>query len=146
MKLIDVNLLLYAINKDAPLHSEARGWLEKALSGTETVGFAWIVLLAFLRLSTRAAVFDRPLRPSQSLDLIDSWLGQPCAAVIHPGDRHARILRDLIAPLGTAANLVSDAHLAALALEQGAELCSCDGDFSRFPGLRWQNPLAPVAE
>jgi len=142
MKLVDANLLLYAVNEEAPLHAQARRWLEAVLAGRETVGFAWAVLLAFLRLSTRAAVFPRPLQPEESLDLMDSWLSQPCSTVMHPGERHLRILRDLIAPLGTGGNLASDAHLAALAIEHGAELCSCDSDFSRFPGLRWSNPLA----
>ncbi len=142
MKLVDANLLLYAVNEEAPLHAQARRWLEAVLAGRETVGFAWAVLLAFLRLSTRAAVFPRPLQPEESLDLMDSWLSQPCSVSVHPGERHLRILRDLIAPLGTGGNLASDAHLAALAIEHGAELCSCDSDFSRFPGLRWRNPLA----
>lgn len=142
MKLVDANLLIYAVNKDAPLHDKARPWIEDALSGGETIGFAWIVLLAFLRLSTRSGVFERPLAPAEALDLIDSWLAQPCATTVNPGDRHQRILRNLVDALGTAGNLVSDAHLAALAIEHGAELCSCDGDFSRFPGLRWHNPLA----
>ena len=142
MKLVDANLLLYAINEDAPLHIQARTWLEEVQSGSETVAFSWTVLLAFLRLSTRAAVFDHPLSPEQALDLIDSWLDQPGATVLHPGERHRWLLRDLLAPLGTGGNLSSDAHLAALAIEHGAELCSCDSDFSRFPGLRWRNPLA----
>ncbi len=142
MKILDANLLLYAVNEDAPLHQQARPWLEAALSGSETVGFAWSVLLAFLRLSTRAAVFRHPLEPRQALDLADHWLQRPCSLVVEAGDRHLRILRDLITPLGTGGNLTSDAHLAALAIEHGAELCSCDGDFARFPGLRWRNPLA----
>ena len=142
MKLVDANVLLYSVNEDAPLHAKARKWLEAVLSGSETVGFAWHVLLAFLRLSTRAAVFPRPLAPGESLDLIGSWLSQPCSTVVHPGEHHLRILRDMISPLGTAGNLASDAHLAALAIEHGAELCSCDSDFSRFPGLPWRNPLA----
>ncbi len=145
MKLVDANLLLYAVNEDAPLHLKARPWLEAVLCGKETVGFAWTVLLAFLRLSTRAAVFPQPLSPEESLDLIDSWLSQPSSAIVHPGEGHLRILRDLIPPLGTGGNVTSDAHLAALAIEHGAELCSCDSDFSRFPGLRWQDPFAGAA-
>ena len=141
MRLIDANLLLYAVNADFPLHRDARSWVEETLSGAETVGFAWVVLLAFLRLSTRPGIFSRPLSPAESLDIVDSWLEQPCATVVHPGDTHSRILRDLFGVLGTAVNVTSDAHLAALAIEHGAELCSCDNDFSRFPGLRWQNPL-----
>lgn len=142
MKLVDANLLLYATNREAPAHAAARRWLESALSGSETVGFAWIVLLAFLRLSTRASVFRRPLTPVQAFDLIDAWLAQPCSAVVHPGDRHARMLRELVAMWGSAGNLTSEAHLAALAIENRAVLYSCDADFSRFAGLRWQNPLA----
>jgi hypothetical protein len=142
MKIVDANVLLYAVNGDAPQHGAARAWLETVLSGTETVGFAWIVLLAFLRLSARAAVFSRPLLVAESVGVVEAWLEQPCATIVHPGDRHLRILKDLIEPLGTGGNLTSDAHLAALAIEQGAELCSCDADFSRFPGLRWRNPLA----
>jgi hypothetical protein len=78
----------------------------------------------------------------EALDLVDAWLAQPCATVLHPGDRHATLLRQLLEPFGTAGNLTTDAHLAALAIEHGAELCSADADFSRFPGLRWTNPLA----
>ncbi|MBN1422357.1 MAG: type II toxin-antitoxin system VapC family toxin [Planctomycetes bacterium] len=142
MKLLDVNLLLYAVNEDAPLHARAKTWLEESLSGTETVGFTWSVLLAFLRLGTRTVVFPKPLRPQDAFDLIESWLDQPCAVVLQPTARHAQVLRDLLMPLGTAGNLTSDAHLAAVAIEHGAELLSCDNDFARFPGLRWVNPLA----
>jgi toxin-antitoxin system PIN domain toxin len=142
MRLIDANLLVYAVNEDAPLHAKALAWLQGALSGTETLGFSWVVLLAFLRLSTKPGIFDRPLSPSEAFDLIDAWLAQPVALVVHPGDRHPRILRDLIGSLGTGGNLVSDAHLAALAIEHGAEIASCDADFSRFAGVRWRNPLA----
>ena len=141
MKLVDANLLLYAVNEDAPLHAPARRWLEEALSGTETVAFSWGVLLAFLRLSTRAAIFPQPLKIEEAFAVIESWLSQRCATVAHPTERHARLLQDLLLPLGTGGNLTADAHLAALALEHGAELCSCDGDFARFPGLRWVNPL-----
>jgi toxin-antitoxin system PIN domain toxin len=142
VKLLDANILLYAVNADFPAHRSAHSWIEETLSGTETVGFSWVVLLAFLRISTRPGIFNRPLSPAESLDLVESWLAQPCATVVHPGDSHSRILRDLFAVLGTAGNITSDAHLAALAIEHGAELCSCDSDFSRFPGLRWQNPLS----
>lgn len=142
MKVLDANLLLYSVNEDAPRHVSARTWLEEVLSGTETVGFAWIVLLAFLRLSTRAAVFPRPLKPPQAFAQIESWLSVPCVSVIQPTERHGRILRDLVLPLGTAGNITSDAHLAALAIEHGAQLCSCDTDFARFPGLNWTDPLA----
>jgi toxin-antitoxin system PIN domain toxin len=142
VKVLDANLLLYAVNEDAPRHERAKEWLEAVLSGTETVAFTWTVLLAFLRLSTRPRVFPRPLRPEDAFEVFESWLSQPCATVIHPGAGHARTLKDLLIPLGTAGNLTSDAHVAAIAIEHGAELCSSDGDFGRFPGLRWVNPLA----
>lgn len=141
MKILDANLLLYATDARSPRHEAARSWLERALTGDETIAFAWIVLLAFLRLSTNPHVFVRPLSPDKAFDVVDRWLGQPCVVVASPGDRHAAIVRQLLRSLGTAGNLVSDAHLAALALEHGAELNSCDSDFSRFSGLRWTNPL-----
>jgi toxin-antitoxin system PIN domain toxin len=132
---------MYALDETSARHEAARTWLDTTLSGTEDVGFAWVVLLAVLRLTTRAAVFTKPYRPEQALDVIDGWLAQPCASVVHPTSRHPAILRGLLAPLGTAGNLTTDAHLAALAIEHGAVLCSCDADFSRFPGLSWQDPL-----
>ncbi len=142
MKVVDANLLLYAVNEDAPLHRKAKSWLEGVLSGTEAVGFEWTVLLAFLRLSTRTAVFPAPLRLDEALGTIESWLAQPYAVVVQPTERHLDVLKELLAPFGAAGNLTSDAHLAAVAREHGAELCSCDADFARFPGVRWTNPLA----
>jgi len=142
MIIIDVNLLIYAANQDAPDYRKAKAWLEAVISGTETVGLPWSVLLAFLRLTTRAGLFRKPLPVTVALDLIDTWLQQPCVIVPEPTARHFKILRELLAPLGAAGNLTADAHLAALAIEHGAELCSTDHDFSRFPRLRWRNPLA----
>jgi toxin-antitoxin system PIN domain toxin len=99
-------------------------------------------LIGFLRLSTRAQILANPVPVAMAFDIVESWLAQPCALILHPTERHLAILRGLIEPLGTAGNITSDAHLAALAIEHGAELCSADADFSRFPGLRWINPLA----
>jgi len=141
MKLLDVNLLIYAVNRDAPLHRPAKAWLEETLAGPETVAFSWNVLLAFLRLTTRPGLFRNGLSVKAAFEVIQSWLDQPAAAIVHPGGRHLRILQDLLSPLGTGGNLTSDAHLAALAVEHGAELCSCDADFARFAGLRWRDPL-----
>jgi toxin-antitoxin system PIN domain toxin len=141
VKLPDVNLLLYALDEASPHHARARPWLEALLSGTEPVGFAWAVLLAFVRLSTRAQVFARPLGPSEAFDVVEGWLAQPCALVLHPTERHVALLRGLVEPLGAAGNLTADAHLAALAIEHGAEVCSADADFGRFRALRWTNPL-----
>jgi toxin-antitoxin system PIN domain toxin len=141
VKLPDVNLFLYAYDSRSPRHEPARAWLERTLSGTETVGLSWIVLLAFIRLSTRSVVVERPLEVDGAIDLVQSWLGQPCVTVVNPTERHAAVLRELLAPLGTAGNLTTDAHLAALAIEHGALLCSSDTDFVRFGGLRWEDPL-----
>jgi uncharacterized protein len=141
VKLPDVNLLLYAVDEGAARHEPARAWLEERLSGTETFAFAWVVLLAFIRLTTSPRVFESPLTTPEAMDLVDGWLAQPCATVVHPTTRHASVLRELLEPFGSAGNLTTDAHLAALAIEHGAELCSSDMDFSRFAGLRWASPL-----
>ncbi len=142
MKLPDVNLLVYAADESSRHHARVRPWLERTLSGTEEVGFAWMVLLGFLRISTNPAAFGDALSPDQAFEYVDSWLDSPVAAVVHPGGRHAGHVRDLLMPLGTAGNLTNDAHLAALAIEHGAEVCSSDNDFSRFEGVRWTNPIA----
>ena len=145
MILADVNVLLYAIDERSTRHAAARAWLEGRLTGPETFAFAWSVLTAFLRLSTRASVFVRPLTPQEAFDLVDDWLAQPNVVVVHPGERHARILRELLFPLGTAANLVPDAHLAALSIEHGATVATSDHDFGRFAGIHWADPLADPA-
>lgn len=140
MRLVDANVLTYAVNEDAPLHARSRGWLDEALRGTEPIGFAWTVLLAFLRLTTRPGLFPRPLTTDEATGVIEAWLGRPMAVVVEPSPRHLPLLRGLLAGTGTAANLVGDAHLAALALEHGAVICSFDADFSRFEGVRWRRP------
>ena len=142
MIVVDVNLLIYAVNQDSPDHRKAKAWLESAVSGTETVGLPWIVLLAFLRLTTRTGLFQKPLTVDAAFDLMDAWLQQPSVTVPEPTARHLQTMRDLILPLGTGGNITSDAHLAALAVEHGAELCSTDNDFGRFHRLRWRNPLS----
>jgi toxin-antitoxin system PIN domain toxin len=142
MKLLDLNILVYAIDESSSRHRAARDWLEETLSGSGTVAFAWHVLIGFVRLSTRSSVFAAPLSVEEAFDVVDGWLQQPCVTVLEPTDRHAGRLRGLLTELGTAGNLTSDAHLGALAIEHGAELCSTDVDFSRFPGVRWVDPLA----
>jgi toxin-antitoxin system PIN domain toxin len=142
VKLPDANLLLYALDESSPHHARARPWLEELLSGTEPAGFAWVVLLAFVRLSTRAQIFANPLSAAEAFDVVEGWLAQPCALVLQPTERHLAVLRGLVEPLGTAGNITTDAHLATLAIEHGGEVCSADTDFGRFRGLRWTNPLA----
>ena len=142
MKLLDVNLLIYAVDEEAREHEATLGWFEDALSGTETIAFAWFALIGFLRLTTRPQGARDPWPIEAALDEIRRWLAQPVATVVHPTDRHPSVLRDLLTPLGAGGNLTSDAHLAALAIEHGATLCSHDNDFSRFAGLRWEDPLS----
>jgi toxin-antitoxin system PIN domain toxin len=142
MKLIDANVLLYAVNKNAPHHDHARTWLDRALSGSEAVGFAWVVVLAFLRLSTRADLFRRPLAFEEAAGVVEAWLSAPPAVVAQPTTRHLELLRGLLQTTGAAANLVNDAHLAALALEHDASVVSYDRDFGRFGGVRHELPSA----
>lgn len=141
MKLVDANVLIYAVNSDAPHHERARLWLESAMSGTEPVGMTWGVLLAFLRITTRRGILERPLPVSDAVAYIESWLQQPSVEVVVPGPNHWPILRTLITASGTAGNLTSDAHLAAHALEGGWTLVSTDSDFRRFAGLTVLNPV-----
>ena len=138
----DVSLLVYAVNEDDPSHSGARAWLDEILSGTETIGFAWSVLVGFVRVATRQAIFAKPLTVQQALGLVGLWLARPNVVIIEPGPRHFELLSGLLLSVGTAGNLTTDAHLAAIALEHGADVYSADADFGRFTGLRWHNPLA----
>ena len=143
MTIVDLNVLLYAVNSDSAHHVAVRPFWEEMASGDEEIGFSWSVLSGFLRLSTNAAVFPRPLEPEDALAKIDEWLALPSARVVTESDGHWSIFRRLLGDSGTAGNLTTDAHLAALAIGRGAVLVSCDGDFARFEGLRWENPLAP---
>ncbi len=141
MILIDANLLIYAVNSDAPHHRAARKWLEETLSGQSHVGLPWVCLLAFLRITTHPGVFARPLRSRQALDIMNEWLDLPYVGAVFPGDHHWPILRNLVQLNGTGGNLVTDAHIAAMAIELGATICSADYDFRRFSGVRHINPL-----
>ncbi len=142
MILIDTNLLIYAINQDSPHHEKARPWLEKVLSGSATIGLAWIVILAFLRITTRSGVMRKQIPPDRAIAILDSWLSQPHVALVHPGEKHWHILRNLVIATGTSGNLTTDAHIAALAIEQGYAVYTMDNDFRRFAGLTVVNPLA----
>lgn len=136
MRIPDANVLLHCVNSAAPQHATAKRWIESALSGTDPVGFAWVAVLAFIRLSTRRGVFPTPLTLDEVTSVVSAWLSRANALVVAPTDRHLDLLRGLLGPLGTAANLVSDAHLAVLALEHGATVATFDRDFTRFVGLR----------
>lgn len=142
MILVDANLLLYAVNRDLPQHDAAREWWESVLSQRAPVALAWVVILAFLRISTSPRVFERPLGIEAATAYVNEWLAIPNVRPISPGPGHWRILQQLITLSGAGGNLTTDAHLAALAIEQGATLYSTDNDFKRFAGLVHINPLA----
>ena len=142
MILIDANLLIYAVDADSHHHRKASHWLDEMLSGTTRIGLPWIVLLAFLRVTTREGILVRTLTPAAAIAYVDSWLAQPNVELVAPGPNYWPLFRGLMLASGTAGNLTSDAHLAAMAIERGATLCSTDNDFRRFPGLLHANPLA----
>ena len=137
----DLNLLMHAHNRGSRRHDPARAWWEGLLNGTVTVGLPWAAILGFVRIATDPGMVLRPLRADEAGARVRSWLDRPQIALIHPGERHADILFDLLDEAGTAGPLTADAHLAALAIEHQAELHSTDADMARFPGLRWRNPL-----
>jgi toxin-antitoxin system PIN domain toxin len=138
---VDANLLLYAYFPRAEQHEQARTWLEAALSGPEPVGLSWSTILAFLRLGTNPRVFERPLSGAEAVAIVSSWLGEPSVAVVAPGERYWELLRGLLIDAQVTGPLVSDAALAALAMEHGATLMTSDRDFVRFGGLHVANPL-----
>lgn len=138
----DINLLVHAYNSQSPVHSAARRWWEDLLNGTDLVGLAWVGILGFIRITTSRHILLHPLTSSGACGHVRTWLERPNVAIAHPGDRHAEVLFGLLEAVGTAANLTTDAHLAALAIEHQAKLHSTDTDFARFPGLRWTNPIA----
>jgi hypothetical protein len=140
--LIDANLLVYAAAPQLPQHPAARAWLDARLNGEARVGLPWASLLAFLRLVTDPRVFQPASGMAAAWRQMEEWLEQPPVWIPQPTERHAQVLGRLLSQSGGAARLVPDAHLAALGIEHGLELCSNDGDFARFQGLRWSNPLA----
>jgi len=142
VKLVDLNVLLYVVNEDSHRHRAALDWWNAAINGDETIGLPWVVLLGFLRISTNPRVFPRPLEVDDAIAKINTWLSLENVRVLRESDSHWEILRSLISKAGTAGNLTTDAHLAALAIGHAAVLISCDSDFGRFKGLRWENPLS----
>lgn len=144
MMLVDANLLIYAIDSDSPHNRAARGWLEELLSGDAWVGLPWITVLAFLRITTHPAIMHRPLLPEAALAYVDEWLARPHVELVAPGEHHWPVFSNLLRANGTAGNLTSDAHIAALAIEHGATVVSADNDFQRFAGIRHLNPLTQV--
>ncbi len=142
MILVDANVLLYAYDASSSRHEPARRWWEDRLSRPEPVWIAWATVVAFVRIGTHVRVFTHPLTVAEACAVVASWLDRPMVSVLEPGPRHWEILRDLLVESQASGNLVTDAHLAALAIEHGMVLMSTDRDFARFPGLAWQDPLA----
>ena len=142
MILVDANLLVYAQVNSFAQHDAACGWLDAQLNGSSPVGLPWHSLFAFLRIVTNPRVFQRPESRVDAWKQVAAWLDCEVAWIPEPTDRHREVLGSLLAGAGMQANLVPDAHLAALAIEHGLILCSTDGDFGRFLNLRWENPLA----
>lgn len=140
MRIVDANVLLYAVNEDAQHHPASRTWLDRALGGADIVGFSWLALLAFVRLSTKPGLFGNPLHVDEALEQVQQWIAAPGAIVVNPGPAHPDLLRRALTELRAGGNLVNDAHLAALAVEHRADIVSYDNDFSRFAGIRWRTP------
>jgi hypothetical protein len=141
MILPDVNVLVYAYDESSKDHARAKGWWEDQLNGSQMIGLSWVVLLGFIRLLTNPRIHRNPYTPPEILAVVESWLEQPHVKIIHPSEQHFALLAGLIKQVGTAGNLTTDAHLAALAIERGLILQTTDADFARFAGLKWKNPL-----
>jgi toxin-antitoxin system PIN domain toxin len=140
--LVDANLLIYAHTAAFAQHQVARDWLDRQLNGVSRVGLPWASLLAFVRIVTNPRIFEHPEPMAEAWGQVRAWLACDTAWIPEPTEHHLEVLGRLIALPGVHANLVPDTHLAALAIEHGVTLCSTDGDFTRFPGLRWLDPLA----
>lgn len=138
----DINILVHAYNLDSPRHAPARAWWEQTLTGPRPVGMAWATVLGFIRIMTHRGILGNPMTAADAIHRVRAWLDHPRVQVLTPGEGHGEILFRFLEHLGTAGNLTTDAHLAAIAVEYQAELASTDTDFARFPGLRWFNPLA----
>ena len=141
MILVDANLLLYAEDTLSEFHDSARAWWERQLSGAEPVYLCWPVLMAYLRIGTNPRAFRRPLTVVEAIERIQSWFEQPCVRLIHPAEHHWIIFQRMLREGKAVDNLVTDAHLAALAVEHNCTLQSTDVGFARFKGLKWKNPI-----
>lgn len=137
MRLPDTNVLLHAVNLDAPQQAAAQTWLAEGFDSAAGVALTWVALLGFIRIATRPGIFASPLEVETALQVVDRWISHPAARIVHPGERHASLLGRLLVGTGAAGNLTNDAHLAALAIEHGATLGSFDRDFRRFAGLEF---------
>jgi uncharacterized protein len=141
MILLDVNLLVHAYDANSRHHAQTRPWWENQLNGSQMIGLSWVAVLCFIRLLTNPRIYQQPYSAEEVVAIVGTWFQQPHVKIIHPADQHFTMLAGLIRHLGTAGNLTTDAHLAALAVERGLILQTTNADFARFPGLKWHNPL-----
>ena len=139
----DLNLLIYAYHAEDPNHQAARRWWAGLLDGVETVGVPWTVSSGFIRLMTNPRMLVSPMSASEAIDIVEGWFQRAHVRPLEPGAGHLTHLRQILRAAGAAANLVPDAHIAAIAIEHSAEVHSNDSDFAKFPGVQWRNPLSP---
>lgn len=141
MKIIDVNILIYAVNRQSQFHVRVLSWWNAALNGSEQIGLPWITVSGFMRIITNPKLLDTPLTVQQAIERVDTWLAQPVVAIVSERENHWMLFRELAQDIGTGGNRTTDAHLAALAISRGATLASCDRGFAGFRQLRWENPI-----
>ncbi|MBI4877147.1 MAG: type II toxin-antitoxin system VapC family toxin [Acidobacteria bacterium] len=141
MMVLDANLLLYAYDSTSRHHLQARAWVERVFSETTPVGLPWQTVAAFLRIATNPRLPGQWFTVEEAAELVGEWLAQPNVRLLAPGENHWPLLRRMLTGGQARGPLVTDAQLAALAIEHGGVLCTTDRDFARFPGLRWTNPL-----
>ena len=145
MILVDLTLVMAAVNSRAPMHKAARDWWEDQLNGSEEIGIAWLVILGFIRLATNPRIMPEPLLLADAVAMVDSWLARPNVRVVQVTPQHWNILQNMLHAVGHGSALTMDAHLACLGIEHDAEIATADEDFSHFPGLKWRNPLTSRA-
>jgi uncharacterized protein len=142
MMIVDVNVLLYIVNDDAPEHDRVRRWWEAAMAREERLGLAWMAIVGFLRLATHSRIFRKPLTTEQAIAKIDKWLKLPNVRIVAETEEHWPLLKQIFNAAGMRGNRANDAHLASIAFAYGASIVSCDADFGRIRHVRWENPLA----
>jgi toxin-antitoxin system PIN domain toxin len=140
--LVDANILLFAVDASSQFHEAARTWLTRTLNGPQRVGLPWLVIGAFVRIVTHPRASENPLDPRAAWSYVLDWLTRDTVWIPNPAERHTDILGSLIAAYQPRGNLVTDAQIAALAIEHGLTVCSADTDFARFSEVRWLNPIS----
>jgi len=141
VRIVDTSVLLPAVSPSLPQHAAAKRALEAAINDDRPVGLVWVVVNAFLRLTTKPGLFEHPLSIQEAWEIVDAWLEHPNVRVVHETEEHARLWSDLLSNVGTGGDLTTDAWIAAIALAHGASVLTLDSDFARFADVRWESPL-----